>query len=834
MSSQLRLQMIFSANQKVTGPMNAISKGSSELTAKLKGSTDALKALNQQQNNIDRFRALKSTVGDTAKAMEIAQDKVRALAAEIAKVDQPTKAMTRAFEKAKTEAGGLKSTYQGQVTDLQRLRTELKGSGIDTSDLSDAQKKLRDRMAATSTEISEQRTALGKLSDRESKMSDARAKMEAGQASAANLAIGGAAALGAGAAIGAPILASVQSAAQFEGKMTSIGQKADMTRAQTLAMGDDFRAAGAAANQTAENIQRGVDVLTGFGMGAGQAVKAMEPIGRAATAYVAEISDLSAASFSGIDNLKVPVESTAKMLDVMAFAGKKGAFEMRDMAQYFPSLTAAAKGLGQQGVPAVADLSAALQITRKGAGDSASAANNLLNLMNKINTEDATKKFKKFGVDLPRELKKAAAAGQSPIEAIAELTKKATGGDLSKLSLLFADAQVQAAMRPLIQNLEEYKTIRESALGATNVVNTDFAERLKDTAEAEKAAAIQAQNLSLSIGQKLLPAYSGILRVGAGALQWMTNFAAAHPGLTKAVAILAAGIALTLIVVGGLGLAMAGVVGSFAIFKFGLVGLFGPTGLLSGALNFLQVTFWRLTAAIFANPIILVVAAIAVAVFLIYRNWDGISAWFSAKWVAIKSAFSSGWQSIKTMMAGFSLSQIGYNMTVGLAVGIMNAAGRVWGALKSVVMSGIAKVREVLNMNSPSRVFMGLGGGIIEGLSLGIAKNEDDPVNRLGALSTRLGKTMAVAGSLAAITAAPAYGQAPTIRPAGAIGINTLAPANGPAAGRAAPVVNNYYEISIDARGNSDPASIKKAVKEVFEEIEDERAARDRSRYDDR
>ena len=45
--------------------------------------------------------------------------------------------------------------------------------------------------------------------------------------------------------------------------------------------------------------------------------------------------------------------------------------------------------------------------------------------------------------------------------------------------------------------------------------------------------------------------------------------------------------------------------------------------------------------ALMANPIALAVAAIAGGAYLIYKNWDSISTWFSAKWESTKAVFNS-------------------------------------------------------------------------------------------------------------------------------------------------------------------------------------------------
>ncbi|WP_223641524.1 phage tail tape measure protein, partial [Rhodobacter sp. TJ_12] len=217
--------------------------------------------------------------------------------------------------------------------------------------------------------------------------------------------------------------------------------------------------------------------LAGRGANLDVAMAAAEPINRAATAYRASAEDLAAASWAAVDNLKVPANQIATALDMMAQAGKEGAFELKDMATYFPSLGAAYQGLGQSGTGAVADLAAALQVVRKGTGDASTAATNLANVLQKIYAPGTVKKFAEQGVDIFAEMEAAAKRGLTPIEAIAELTNRTLNGDLSKLGNLFEDAQVQAGMRSLIQNMDEYRRIRQEATQASGVVDKDFERR---------------------------------------------------------------------------------------------------------------------------------------------------------------------------------------------------------------------------------------------------------------------------------------------------------------------------------------------------------------------
>ncbi|QND42883.1 phage tail tape measure protein [Rhizobium leguminosarum bv. viciae] len=269
-------------------------------------------------------------------------------------------------------------------------------------------------------------------------------------------------------AIGAPLKA----AADFETALEDIGQKADIPQERLGALGERIKQIGRDTNQAATEVGKAVDSLLGRGASEDVALAAAGPISKAAFAYRAATDDLAAASWSAVDNLKVPADQIATAIDMMAQAGKDGAFELKDMAQYFPALGAAYQGLGQEGTSAVADLAAALQIVRKGAGDSASAATNLGNVLQKVYAPQTVKAFKEAGVDLRKEMAKAAKDGQTPIEAIANITNKALGGDLSKLGDLFQDAQVQQGMRALIQNMEEYRKVRADAMKAASALRT--------------------------------------------------------------------------------------------------------------------------------------------------------------------------------------------------------------------------------------------------------------------------------------------------------------------------------------------------------------------------
>src|SRR3546814_5415280 len=63
-------------------------------------------------------------------------------------------------------------------------------------------------------------------------------------------------------------------------------------------------------------------------------------------------------------------------------------------------------------------------------------------------------------------------------EAIALITQQATKGDLKKLGFAFEDMQAQGAIRSLIQNLDEYRRVRDESLKAKGTVSGAFDTRM--------------------------------------------------------------------------------------------------------------------------------------------------------------------------------------------------------------------------------------------------------------------------------------------------------------------------------------------------------------------
>jgi TP901 family phage tail tape measure protein len=560
-------------------------------------------------------------------------------------------------------AGKLRKLTQeakGQKAELAALKAKIKETGDADGALARQQADLEQQMARTTHKIELQRAAVARLAKWQERGQRA---TEAGQK---NLAIG--------TTMAVPLVLAVKQAMDFQDHMTETAQKADLTAAETEKLKGNIIAIARATKQLPTSIQAGTDFLAGAGMDPRQAIQMMGAVGKTATATGAQIEDLSKSSYAVYDNLKVPLNQIQYALDAMHKAGKDGNFELVDMARYFPQITAQAQALGQTGVSAVADLAAALEIARKGAGDAEGAATNLADLLAQINTARTRKAFKAYRVDLVKEMALAAKQGKTPLEAIALLTQKALGGDLKSIPLLFRNQQAAGAVRSLIQHMDEYRRIRRDAFAAAGTVDHDFGIRAHNAAVQWRELTGDLQILAIKVGDQLLPPLVRLAQkidtISTRVFAWTDK----HKALTSVLVQGAAALALTELGLGALRIGFGAVVGpavkAYNALKWlkgvgVMVGFVEETApLLSGALIGLGTamdTFGAMAAAaaapLLANPItwvvLAIVAVLAVAVPFIIRHWRAITAGFSAAFAVIAEALRPLGDAIGRVVAWF-------------------------------------------------------------------------------------------------------------------------------------------------------------------------------------
>lgn len=194
-----------------------------------------------------------------------------------------------------------------------------------------------------------------------------------------------------------------------------------------------------------------------------------------------------------------------------------------------------------------------------------------------------------------------------------------------------------------------------------------------------------------------------------------------------------------------------------------VVAALGPLGLgflaVSSALSMVVTALRGMAMALMANPVIAIIAAIAVGAYLIYQNWDGIVAWFAALWENVKAGISIAWEGIKNYLANYTAAGLIYthwdditqwfsdkfravkdsiafywNMIKVDAAGAWSWVsarwdvavtwfGELWGRIKQAFADGWQKIKDLTTQWVAD--FLAIGGQIVDGLKQGITDKWD-------------------------------------------------------------------------------------------------------------
>jgi TP901 family phage tail tape measure protein len=431
------------------------------------------------------------------------------------------------------------------------------------------------------------------------------------------------------AGIGVALGASIRQAASFELILSDIGKTANIGQAELKGLsGELLRLSGRnLTNLSPEKLAAGIQDLVAQGLELKDAVASMESLGKVATATNSDLLDVTKTGFQLQNALKIRPTELKATFDALAFAGKQGAFELKDMAQYMPTIAAAAGSLGIQGKEGAVALASMMQMVRKDAPDAGQAATRLTDAMLKLTAPDAVKRFSKFGVNIEQVLNNAKARGINPMEAAVAELQRVTGGDVFKLSQIFGDKEAKLALMSLMKYRQEYAKLKADAGGAAaaGTVDQDFQRSLATFQGTLTSFQNSAQRLGIAVGNSLLPPLTRLAEVITPIGEGIASWVAANPGLATAITVIGAG--------------LAGLVVALPIIA-GIITAIGTIGTAIGALTtaFPVLAGLGTVFAILAPPIGIAAAAIigfAALAFVVVKNWQPISGFFSRLWQGV-------------------------------------------------------------------------------------------------------------------------------------------------------------------------------------------------------
>jgi len=678
----LKLTVLLGMIDRATAPLRAIGDRSAATAKALRDTRQRLKELSRVQEAVQGFRELKAGTEKLGAKLRETQQRATTLGKRIADSGVATEAQAKAFDSARKQAAVLGRKYEANTRQLQAMRQSLGAAGVDTKNLSQHERRLRDDLAGANRQLDLQQSRLQQLTAQQRRASAARQAYERAQATGAHLAIGGLAAMTTGQHLLGSLRPVLDEAKAFQLQMAQL---------RALGIGD-------AMVSDATKFARGLDVM---GTSATDNLKLLKESysvlrdmheAEQVTPYLARmkfgIETVMAQAGHGeghgehaetmfMDLLKVAElrgaaknpESLKRVLDfaTQSYVASGGLVKPEDMLNMIKTGGVAAKQLDDStfffgllhtmqemgGHRAGTGLATAYQNWAAGRSTQQSAEElaQLGLLKPGAAVYGTTGHLKKV---LPDGLKDGALYRSNPYQflldkVIPKLNPTGALNDqqvVSKINALFSGRKGGDLFASLFMeraNIAKHLAAAPKAYGVEALYR-----EATQTAQGQEAELLAKKaDLYRELGTQLLPLYVSALGKLVGVLRSLNGWAQRHPQLAKGLVVVAASFGVLLSTVGAVMVALGGLVGQFALLRFALRmgglrlgALFGRGAAAgegaAGWLSRLPRLFPMITtgarAAMLAitgvsAPVALLLAALVAAAVLVHRYWQPIAAW---------------------------------------------------------------------------------------------------------------------------------------------------------------------------------------------------------------
>ncbi|EOA4362281.1 phage tail tape measure protein [Proteus mirabilis] len=779
MSNNLKLQVVLSAVDKLTAPFRSAQESNKRLASAVRQSRDSLKNLNQQASQIDGFRKIKQQLTSTQQAYQSATQRVATLAKEIANTENPTKKQLEAFKKAQREAGQLKTKYEQLQHSVQRQRSALQANGISTNQLGRAQRRLNGDIERTTQQLRRQENQLRRSAEQERRMAAAKSQYQKTLDVRNKMAGTGATMTATGAGMLYSAKQTLMPGYEFNVGMSKVQAltRLDKNSDEFKMLREQARELGATTAFTANQVAQGQAFYAMAGFKPEQIKNAMP--GTLAMSLAGDI-DLGTTADIGsniLTGFKLDSDQMGRVSDVLVGAFTRSNTSLTMLGDTMKYVAPVASGLG-------VDLETAAAATGK-LGDAgiqgSMAGTSLRAILGRlaeppkmaakaleelgIKTRDAKGNLRDFPELLAELDKKTAKMGNAQR---AGFFKHIAGEEAFSALSVLAEQAGKGELQTLVADLKQAKGEVQKVAGT---MTDNLSGDMKNLQSAWEDLGIQIFD---GIDSPLRQISQSITRVISKVGVWMKE----NPELAKTLTMIGLAIAGIITTLGILSLSIAAMLGPLAAAKLSLsiLGIKGGSALtlLLKPIKLLGSAFLGLGKAMLANPILLVIAAIAAAVYLIYKNWDTIGpyvykVWDTVKrytaiaWQALKDTIKSAWEAIKYIFFNWTPlgliikhwdSIVSYTQTTWTM--IKTKISDVWEGIKTTLKNGwnniVKSVQEtwetikttistkwneiVEDTKALPAKFLQFGSDLIDAIIQGIKNKWTDFKNSIGELAT--------------------------------------------------------------------------------------------------
>ncbi|MBL0647073.1 phage tail tape measure protein [Aeromonas caviae] len=664
----LKLQILLGAVDKLTAPLKAVS-GQSRITAKDLADTKAkVRDLEKQSAKIDGFKQLGAQLGVTNANLQTAKDRFEQVKQTIAATANPTRMMVNEYNKAEKAVKELTAKQAEMNSKYEGMKLSLQTATMGTKDLTKTQERLKNATAAANEKLKQQRADLDRIAEQQKRMNQVKANYRQTQELRGQIAGHVATALATGTAMGLTTLKPVIEFARAETSVVdlkvSMMGKGGQVRQEFQAISDLATKLGNKLPGTTADFQNMMSTLIQQGMsaksilgGLGEAtaylgVQLKMPFDQAAL-FAAKLQDATGTAEQDMMGLMDTIQRSFYL-----------GVDSGNMLGAFTKLTPALGILRKSGLEA-AKVLAPLVIMADQAGMAGESSGNAYRkvFQMSMNTGKIAKATKGTGLKLNFTDGKGEFAGMENMFAqLAKLKGLNTERRLQVLKGIYGDDAETLQVLELIisKGMDGYRATQKKMADQAALQERVNAQ-LGTLGSLWDAATGTFTNAMVNFGEAIAPEIKAITEWIAELSERLGNWAKKNPELSNTLMKVGGILSAVTIAFGGLSLAVAAVLGPMAIMKltFGILGIKGSflgkvITMLIGPLKWLTASIFRLGIAMMTTPIgwiIGLLAALAYAVYYVYKNWDELGPKFKAVWETCKTATMEFWDYIGTLPA---------------------------------------------------------------------------------------------------------------------------------------------------------------------------------------
>ncbi|EMX8932357.1 phage tail tape measure protein [Enterobacter asburiae] len=746
--TNLRLQVILNAVDKLTRPFRSAQASSKELATAIQQSRARLKELDALAGRIDGFRKASAQLAVTGNSLKAAREEAAKLATQFSATNRPTAAQARLLEQAKNRVNELQSKYNGLRQSVQRQRLALNEAGLDTKKLSSAQRELRQNADETRQALDRQQKSLKRLGAQQARMHAVRDQYSRRLEVRDRIAGAGATTSAAGLAMGAPIMAAVKSYASMEDAMKGVAKQVNGLRddngnrtKQYYDMQDAIKAASEKLPMENGAIDYAALVEGGARMGVTNQNDPYEDqkrdllafastAAKAATAFELPADELAEGLGKIAQLYKVPTRNIEQLGDALNYLDDNAMSKGGDIINVLQRMGGVADRLDFRKAAALGSTFLSLGAAPEIAASASNAMVRELSI--------ATMQSKRFmeGMDLlklnPEEIEKQMTKdAMGTIQRVLEKVNKLPQDKrLSAMTMIFGKEFGDDAAK-LANNLPELQ--RQLKLTSGTAANGSMQKESdinKDSLSAQwLLVKTGAQNAFSSLGETLRQPLMDIMNYVKKVTGTLRRWVEENPKLAGSLLKVMAALAAITGVLGTVMLAVSVVLGPLALMRlqFSILGIKGggAFGLITKALKGVGSGILWLGRLMFANPILAVIALIAAGAIYIWQNWDTLGPKFKAIWDEVCAATTAAWEWIKQAVsyAWESIKYLFFNYT------LPGLIAKNWETIKAGVSEAWASVRKTISdkwnaiisdVGALPAKFQNMGSAIIDNILNGI------------------------------------------------------------------------------------------------------------------